>query len=378
MPGVVEQVRRELMLRGERPNRATVTAAVRRRSLLVGDAQILELTETLRTTMLGLGPIETLLADDEVTDVVVNGPSSIWVDRGAGMERTGVTLDDETAVRALAQRLAGQAGRRLDDAAPWVDAGLPGGLRLHAVLPPLAVGGTHISIRVLGRRRLRLADLVRRGSVSPAVADLLLRLVAAKESFLVTGGTGSGKTTVLGALLGEVAQNERIVVVEDSRELSVEHPHVVQLEGRPANVEGVGAVGLDVLLRQALRMRPDRIVVGEVRGPEVRDLLGALNTGHEGGCGTVHANSAADLPLRIQALGTAAGLPVTAAASQLAAAVSVVLHMRQDRGHRWLAELGLLALEAGEATVQPGLVVDRDGRCRPGAAAPMLDELLGS
>ncbi len=213
-----------------------------------------------------------------------------------------MTFADDGEVRRLAQRLAAVVGRRLDDSSPFVDARLADGTRVHAVLASVAAPGTCLSLRVPAARTFSLADCVAGGSVSPAAAGVLRRVVEQRLAFLISGGTGSGKTTLLAALLGLVGPRQRIVIVEDSRELNPAHPHVVRLEGRPVNAEQRGAITLTDLVRQALRMRPDRLVVGEVRGAEIADLLTAMNTGHEGGCGTVHANSAADVPARLEAL----------------------------------------------------------------------------
>ena len=236
---------------------------------------------------------------------------------------------DDDAVRRLAVRLAAAAGRRLDDAAPWVDVGLPDGTRLHAVLPPVSGSGTCLSLRVLRRCAHSLDDLAALGTLPGESGDLLRALVRRRLAFLVTGGTGSGKTTLLSALLGEADPAERMVLCEDAAELTPAHPHVVRLLTRPPNVEGVGQVTLRDLVRQALRMRPDRLVVGEVRGAEVTDLLAALNTGHDGGCGTLHANRPAEVPARLEALGVAAGLGRAAVHSQAAAALAVVVHLRR-------------------------------------------------
>ena len=239
--------------------------------------------------------------------MLVNGAEHVYLDRGPGLELTGVRFPDEESVRRLAQRLAALGGRRLDDATPYVDLRLPDGTRFHAVLAPLARPGTVISLRVPRRQGFTLDELVGHGTLDEATAELLDAIVAARLAFLVSGGTGSGKTTLLAALLARVGPGERLVVVEDASELRPDHPHVVALEGRPANLEGAGAVEVRTLVRQALRMRPDRLVVGEVRGAEIVDLLAALNTGHEGGCGTLHANSAIDVPARVEALALAAG-----------------------------------------------------------------------
>jgi pilus assembly protein CpaF len=271
-------------------------------------------------------------------------------------------------VRRLAQRLATTAGRRLDDARPWVDARLPDGTRLHAVLPPVVVGSPCLSLRVVRARAFTLAELVAAGTLDGETAALLRAVLDARLSFMISGGTGSGKTTLLSCLLGLVDPAARIVLAEDSAELRPDHPHVVRLETRPANQEGAGRVTLRDLVRQALRMRPDRLVVGEVRGPEVVDLLSALNTGHEGGCGTVHANAAVDVPARLEALGSTAGLDRAALHSQLAAALSVVLHLVRDaRGRRRLAEIHVLRRgpDALVGTV-PALVRDARGHAERG------------
>ena len=259
-----------------------------------------------------------------------------------------------------------------DDASPWVDARLGDGTRLHAVLAPLARPGTVISLRVPAARSFSLGGLRDAGSLTDDGLGLLRRLVSSRVAFLVTGGTGSGKTTLLSALLAEVSPTERIVVVEDATELRPDHPHVVGLEARPANAEGAGLVTVRDLVRQALRMRPDRLVVGEVRGAEVVDLLAALNTGHEGGCGTVHANSTADVPARFEALGVAAGLPREAVHSQLAAGIDVVVHVGRDGSGRRCVEQVAVIVRTGDVVSCVPAVTFRDGRSVEG---PGLDRL---
>lgn len=260
-----------------------------------------------------------------VTDVLVNGPGRVWVDDPGGLRRVRVDgLDTEQQVRSLALRLAAAGGRRLDDACPWVDVRLPDGTRAHVVLPVLSPFGTHISLRLPVAGGLGLDDLVALGAVSPALAEGLRVLVGTRLGVLVVGATGTGKTTLLGALLEEVAAAERIVCVEDSSELRPRHPHVVSLEARSGNVEGAGAIGMDVLVRQALRMRPDRLVVGECRGAEVRELLLALGSGHSG-ASTLHATGAADVPTRVVALAGVAGMAPDVVLAQLRAGVSVVV-----------------------------------------------------
>ncbi|MYV88789.1 TadA family conjugal transfer-associated ATPase [Streptomyces sp. SID1034] len=356
-PPLLDAVRQRLAESGAEPTPARVAAALRAQGRLLGDAEVLGGAQELRSELVGTGPLEPLLADPDVTDVLVSAPDRVWVDRGAGLEPTGIRFADAVAVRRLAQRLAAVAGRRLDDARPWVDARLPDGTRMHAVLDPIAVGSACLSLRVVRPRAFSLAELTAAGTMPPGGERLLRALIEARVSFLVSGGTGTGKTTLLSTLLGLVGQGERIVLAEDSAELRPDHPHVVRLESRPANQEGAGLVTLRDLVRQALRMRPDRLVVGEVRGAEVTDLLGALNTGHEGGSGTVHANSAADVPARLEALGTAAGLDRAALHSQLAAALSVVIHLVRDRaGQRRIAEVRVLERDgAGLVRTVPAL-----------------------
>ncbi|MGV9854432.1 TadA family conjugal transfer-associated ATPase [Streptomyces sp. NPDC003442] len=362
-PDLLEAVRLRLAGSGAEPTPARVASALREEGRLLGDTEVLGVVEALRSELVGTGPLEPLLASPDVTDVLVTAPDEVWVDRGSGLERTDVTFVEAAAVRRLAQRLAAVAGRRLDDARPWVDARLPDGTRLHAVLPPVAVGSTCLSLRVVRPRAFSLAELEAAGTVPPDGARLLRSMLDARLSYLISGGTGSGKTTLLSTLLGLVGPRERIVLAEDSAELRPDHPHVVRLETRPANQEGRGQVTLRDLVRQALRMRPDRLVVGEVRGAEVTDLLGALNTGHEGGCGTVHANTAADVPARLEALGSTAGLDRAALHSQLAAALSVVVHLVRDRaGRRRIAELHVLDRDrAGFVTTVPAAVWGPEG-----------------
>ncbi|PRH78924.1 pilus assembly protein CpaF [Streptomyces solincola] len=360
---LLEAVRRRLVESGADPTPAGVAAALRAQGKLLGDTEVLGAAEQLRCELVGTGPLEPLLVDPAVTDVLVSAPDRVWVDRGAGLELSPVVFPDAAAVRRLAQRLAGAAGRRLDDARPWVDARLPDGTRMHAVLPPVAVDSTCLSLRVVRPRAFSLAELTAAGTVPPGGERYLRALIDARISFLVSGGTGSGKTTLLACLLGLVGERERIVLAEDSAELRPAHPHVVRLEARPPNQEGAGLVTLRDLVRQALRMRPDRLVVGEVRGPEAVDLLAALNTGHEGGCGTVHANTAADVPARLEALGMAAGLDRAALHSQLAAGLAVVLHLVRDRdGRRRVAELHVLERDRrGLVATVPALSWDVGG-----------------
>ncbi|GAA3183607.1 TadA family conjugal transfer-associated ATPase [Blastococcus jejuensis] len=371
--GLVDRVRARLALHPGLPSAAGVAALVREEAGgLLGDDDVLRAVRVAVDELAGAGPLEPLLRLPGVTDVLVNGPSEVWVDTGEGLRRTDVRFPDDDAVRRLAVRLASAAGRRLDDAAPWVDVGLPDGTRLHAVLPPVSGSGTCLSLRVLRRCTRSLDDLAALGAVPGASGGLLRALVHRRLAFLVTGGTGSGKTTMLSALLGECDPADRLVVCEDAAELTPSHPHVVRLLTRPPNVEGTGTVGLRDLVRQALRMRPDRLVVGEVRGAEVTDLLAALNTGHDGGCGTLHANRPAEVPARLEALGVAAGLDRQAVHSQAAAALAVVVHLRRTPTGRRVDELGVVRRAGDLVVVEPGWRAD-DGPC---PARHRLHELL--
>ena len=339
---LVEEVREHLAREPGPLTPHRVAEALRASGRPVGDATVLAVHEALRRDVLGAGPLEPLLRLPDVTDVLVNGAREVYLDRGAGLELTEVAFPDEASVRRLAQRLAAAGGRRLDDSVPHVDVRLGDGTRFHAVLAPLARPGTVLSLRVPHQRVLTLDELVVAGTVTDHGARLLRSVVAGRLAFLISGGTGSGKTTLLNSLLSLVPPDQRLVLVEDASELRPAHPHVVGLEARPPNVEGAGEVTLRTLVRQALRMRPDRLVVGEVRGAEVVELMAALNTGHEGGCGTIHANSAADVPARVEALALAAGLGREAAHSQLLAGLDAVLHLGRDAdGRRVLREVAV-------------------------------------
>ncbi|WP_232246574.1 TadA family conjugal transfer-associated ATPase [Kitasatospora mediocidica] len=379
---LIDAVRLRLAEAGVAPTSSSVAAALRAAQPPLGDDDVLNTVRTLRSELVGAGPLDQLLSAPDVTDVLVNGPDEVWVDRGGGLSREpGVSFPDAEAVRHLAHRLATAAGRRLDDARPWVDARLPDGTRLHAVLPPIATGCTHISLRICRPRPFTLDELVAADALSEAGAELLHAILRARLSLLISGGTGSGKTTLLAALLGLVGPGERIVIAEDSAELQPAHPHVVRLQSRPPNQEGLGEITLRDLVRQALRMRPDRLVVGEVRGVEVLDLLAALNTGHEGGCGTVHANTAADVPVRLEALGSMAGLERLAVHSQVRAAIDLVIHLvREPRtGLRRVAELHtLVGDESGLAVTVPAVVFALDGTVSRGAGWRRLERLCAA
>ncbi len=360
---LLARVRRRLAHDDSLPTWASITQAVRAEAAgLLSAADVLAAVEAVRSELVGAGPLEPLLREPGVTDVLVNAPDEVWVDRGEGLERAAVAFTDDNELRRLAVRLAGAAGRRLDDAQPCADVRLADGVRLHAVLPPVSPRGVALSFRVPRLRPFTLDELVAAGSIAPPMAELIDRIVSRRLSFLVTGGTATGKTTLLSCLLGRVESRERMVLVEDSAELRPEHPHLVRLEARGANAEGAGAITMTRLVREALRMRPDRLVVGEVRGPECVDLLMALNVGHEGGAGTLHANSAADVPARVEALCTAAGLSREATHSQLAAGLAAVVHLaRGPSGRRHVATVGVV-VRRGDGLVEIRPAMQRAGR----------------
>ncbi|WP_051797370.1 TadA family conjugal transfer-associated ATPase [Catenuloplanes japonicus] len=369
------RVRDRFTVDGADATEAAVVAAVRTDpgAADLGGRAVLRLAERVRGDLVGAGPLTPLLSDETVTDILVNS-TEVWVDRGNGLVRAPVRMGGPDDVRRLAQRLAAGCGRRLDDGQPFVDARLPDGTRVHAVLPPVATTGPYLSLRTFRQRPYRLADLVLAGTVPGPVAEILLAVVSARLAYLVVGGTGSGKTTMLNTLLGLVPPTERIVIVEDAAELRPRHPHVVTLQARVSNVEGVGAVDLRTLVRQALRMRPDRLIVGECRGAEVVDLLAALNTGHDGGAGTLHANNPADVPARLEALGIVGGLPRAALHAQVAAALQVVVHLRRTTRGRVLDSISLLAPEGPERLLTTRTVWQRGHG--PGPAAAELARLL--
>lgn len=373
---VAERVRHRLTVSGADATPAAVVSALRDEPgvAVLGDTSLLRLADHVHRDLAGVGALAPLLADDAVTDVLVNGPDNVWVDRGHGPTRTPVALGGADELRRLAQRLVAMAGRRLDDASPCADVRLPDGTRLHAVLPPIATSGPYLSLRVFRQRPYTLHELTEAGTVPAEAADLLAAIVAARLAYLVTGATGAGKTTLLATMLGLVPDSERIVLVEDAPEIRPAHPHVVGLQARWSNVEGAGAVTLRDLVRHALRMRPDRLVVGECRGPEVVDLLSALNTGHEGGAGTLHANTPADVPARLEALGLLGGLPRVALHAQLAAALQVVVHLRRTPQGRLLDEICVL-LPAGPDRLVTAVPAWRRAQ-GPGPAVAALVRLL--
>jgi pilus assembly protein CpaF len=339
-PGLVQRVQRRLAAAG---GVATDTAGLRMAvaeapseyGVLLPAANLLPIVRAIGDELTGLGPLAPLLADPAVTDVLVNGPADVWVERAGTIERAAVRFASAAAVAAMVQRVVAPLGLRVDESRPWVDARLPGGERFHAVLPPLAPDGPVVTIRTFARRRLQLGDLIERGTLDTATARLLEAMVSAGIAIAVSGATGTGKTTLLNVLAAAIPARERIVTIEDVAELCLPGPHVVRLEARPPNVEGRGEVPLRELVRNALRMRPDRIVVGEVRGPEVLDMLQAANTGHRGLMTTLHASGPDEVPARLEAMALAApGAGLDVVRRLVGGGIGAVVHLeRAFTGH---------------------------------------------
>jgi pilus assembly protein CpaF len=354
---LVERHRAEAASGGERGGGLAdaVRELVDERAVLLGGADREALTARIVRDSVGLGPLEELLADPAVEEVMVNGPDRVYVERGGRIEATGVVFSDEEELRNAIERILAPLGRRVDELSPMVDARLADGSRVNVVIPPLAIDGPAVSIRRFGAHRPGPAELVALGTISEAQHDLLGEAVAARRSILVSGGTGSGKTTMLNALSSFIDPSERVVTIEDAAELRLQQPHVVRLESRPAGVEGRGLVTIRDLLRNALRMRPDRIVIGEVRGAEALDLLTALNTGHDGALSTVHASSSADALSRLETLALMAGvgLPHAAIAEQVQRGIDLVVHLqRRPDGSRIVTDISEVVRAAGATAVR--------------------------
>lgn len=373
---LLESVRESMMAEAGAVTPSRVAAAVQATGKLLGTAGSLEAVDRISAELNGLGPLQQLTRDKAVTDIFVNAPGSVWVDRGGGIERVPVAFDSETQLRALASRLVAAGGRRLDDGSPCVDVRLAGGYRVHAVLPPVSTAGTLLSIRIRRERVFTMEELQEEAMFGSRIRDVLERVLERRLSFLISGATGSGKTTLLSTLLGLCAGQERLVLIEDASELNPVHPHVVCLETRHGNLEGGGEVDLAELVRQALRMRPDRLVVGECRGAEVRELLTAMNTGHSGGGGTIHANTATAVPARLTALGALAGLSPEAVRLQTCSALDVVVHVERTGQGREVTCIGIIDGGSGSLQVLPALEV-RDGVAAAGPGWPDLAGRIG-
>ncbi len=312
----------------------------------------LEITDDI----LGHGPLERLLADETVTEIMVNGPHDIWVERGGRLYETPVRFSDESHLRRIVNKMVAQVGRRIDESSPMVDARLPDGSRVNAIIPPLSLSGPLVTIRKFSRRRLDLDDMIKLGTLNAETVEFLQRCIRAQLNMLISGGTGSGKTTLLNALSTSIPDSERVVTIEDAAELRLNQRHVLRLEARPRNLEGEGEVEIRQLVRNSLRMRPDRIIVGEVRGAEALDMLQAMNTGHDGSLSTIHANSSRDALARVETMVLMAGidLPVRAIRQQVSSALDVVIHLeRLEDGSRRVTSIHeVQRMEAEVITMQ--------------------------
>ena len=375
--GLVNQIRED-MLAGDVPvTGARLAAAVHASGRLLGSEGGLRAVDQVHADLQGLGPLQSLLRIPGLTDILVNGPQEVWVDTGSGLSRTGVTFPSETDVQGLAVRLIAAGGRRLDDSCPCADVQLRG-YRVHAVLPPVSTGSTLLSIRLRAAESFALEDLQDGGMMDEHCAGVLRKIVASRQNFLVSGATGTGKTTLLSSLLSLCEPDERLVLIEDAAELLPRHPHVIGLQTRHTNIERAGAVDLPDLLRQAMRMRPDRLVVGECRGAEVRELLAAMNTGHDGAGGTIHASAAATVPARLAALGALAGLNARALALQATGALDAVIHLERGPEGRRVAEIAVLDSPGDGELVALTALNCRAGRSRPGPGWESLHARLAA
>ncbi len=336
--------------------RRIVGDIVQEEGIPLTDAQREELEQEVLNETFGLGPIEPLLHDPDVADILVNGHGSVYIERFGRLEKTDVEFDDDEHLMKFIDRIVSRVGRRVDESSPMVDARLPDGSRVNAIIPPLALDGPTLSIRRFGVRTLGMDDLLENNSISPGMVTLLQAVVKARLNVLVVGGTGSGKTTLLNALSASIPENERIITIEDAAELQLLQPHVVRLETRPANIEGRGMITQRELVKNALRMRPDRIVVGEVRGDEVLDMLQAMNTGHDGSMTTIHANSTRDALHRLETLMLLSGvqLPTTAMREQISAGLDVIVHVTRmvDGSRRLVGVSEIVGMERDVVAMQ--------------------------
>lgn len=354
---VLTRLREELTAGTEPLTAARIAEAVRTSGRALGAETTRRLVASLRDELVGMGPLQPFVDQAGVTDVLVDGRRQIWTDGVAGLTGTGVHLDSEEQARSLARRLISLSGGRLDEGHPCADGRL-GPCRIHAVVPPVAVEGTLISVRVSRGAQAGLEDLAGQWPARGQWLALIRGIVEQRMNVLISGATGSGKTSLLAAMLGACPPGERIIIVEDTTEMLPDHPHVVHLQGRAGNVEGAGRIEMGELVRQTLRMRPDRLIVGECRGAELRDFLAAMNTGHQGAAGTVHANSPEAVPARLAAMGALAGMAPESVALQAAAAVDVVIHVERRGGRRMPVAASVVRHDEGRVQMVPALVDD--------------------
>jgi pilus assembly protein CpaF len=359
--GVIEDLGRQIFAEEVEQNalRLKVVEEIRARlsqepGISRGDRE--RLVEELTDDIMGHGPLERLLADDTVSEIMVNAPNDVWIERDGILHRTTVRFTDESQLRRIINKMVAEVGRRIDESQPMVDARMPDGSRINAVIPPLSLSGALLTIRKFGAERMEIETLVRLGSLTPETADLLRRCVEARLNILISGGTGAGKTTLLNAMSASIPDSERIVTIEDAAELRMAQRHVLRLECRPKNIEGEGEVTIRDLLRNTLRMRPDRIVVGEVRGAEALDMLQAMNTGHDGSLSTIHANSPRDALARVETMVLMAGydLPLRAIRQQVASALDLVIHLERvhDGSRKVIAITEVQRMESDVITLQ--------------------------
>lgn len=360
----LQSLREELASSVEPLTAARIAEAVRSSGLALGSGTTQQLVRSLRDELVGLGPLQQFVDQEGVTDVLVGVLGRIYTDGTAGLQPTEVQMGSEEQVRGLARRLIAMSGGRLDEGHPCAD-GRIGDCRIHAVIPPVAVEGTMISVRVSRSSVTSVAELSRQWAQPELWVPAVQGIITGRMNWLISGATGSGKTSLLAGMLGECRAEERIVVVEDTTELHPDHPHVLHLQGRQGNVEGAGRVDMGRLVRETLRMRPDRLMVGECRGPELRDFLTAMNTGHQGAGGTVHANSPESVPARLVAMGALAGLSPETVSLQAAAALDVVVHVERVAGARMPVAVSAVSYAGGRLVMEPVLIQDQ-GRTRRG------------
>ncbi|HYR80023.1 MAG TPA: CpaF family protein [Candidatus Dormibacteraeota bacterium] len=356
-----------------------ITAILEDEGRLLTDSDRFHLIEEIKNELLGLGPLEPLLWDDEITDILVNGHNQIYVEKRGKLHATDVKFQDDQHLMLIIDRIVSQVGRRVDEASPMVDARLPDGSRINAIIPPLALDGPSLSIRRFGRKRFNIEDLVEKKTLVPEIVEFLRTIVKARLNVLVCGGTGSGKTTMLNCLSLFIPADERIVTIEDSAELMLQQPHVVRLETRPANVEGKGEVSQRDLVKNTLRMRPDRIIVGEVRGGEVFDMLQAMSTGHDGSIATVHANTPRDAMGRLEMMMLLSGvsIPQRAMRQQIASALNIIVHVsRLSDGTRKIMRISEISGMEGEMVMMQDLFEFK--RTGIGPAGEVIGQFIAS